>query len=561
MQFNLGTLFKNASLLILCAMPFKRAVAEVETPNAGTLQQQINPQLPAVPSNEGIALPESQEAGVQDNTPFMVNKLSIEGNQSIASETLYELVKDYQGRTQTISDLQQACKRITDYYRAQGYPFARAILPQQEINEGEVRIQVIEAKYGSIHLQNNSRVSTALVQGIVAPLQNGESISQKKLDRTLLLLSDLPGITSAANIKPGRAVAESDFDISLNDTAMVTGRLGLDNFGNKFINRPRIMGAMSINNPLHHGDVLSFTYLTTGERMQYAQLSYDWLLNGRGTRIGASHATLYYKLGEKLKPLDVNGTSDNTEVWLRQPLLRSRANNLYLNLRYQHNILKDHTDRTNIKTDRTLNNWILGVNGDIRDSLLGGGVNSYQLSYTIGDVDFDNANARAANAVTADTEGHYDKWNYNINRLQNVTDRLQLWGSITGQVAADNLDSSQKMVFGGPYSVRAYDNGTISGDNGTLITLEARYLIGQWYGSWQGLAFYDAGSVEVNQNRWPANTGKNKAHLAGAGLGINWFGPRQIQARAFLATTTSDNSSLTKDGDNNIGWVELAKYF
>ena len=558
---------KNARLTLkqmvaqLCLIGLASQTTAAETPNAGTLQQQINPPLPASPSPEGVELPTLPDSAVRDETPFMVNRLSIEGNQSIATETLFELIRDYQGSTHTINDLQGACRRITEYYRAQGFPFARAVLPQQEITDGEVKILVIEARYGSINLNNNSAVSDAVAQRFVSPLQKGEAIAQQTLDRSLLLLSDLPGVTTAANIKPGKAVGESDFDISLQDASRLTGRAGLDNFGNKFINRPRAMGSLVMNNPLHHGDVLNLTYLTTGERMQYAQLSYDWLLNGAGTRIGAAYAHLYYKLGENLQRLDIHGTSDNTELWIRHPWLRSRTSNLYLNLRYQHNVLKDRTDAASIKNDRTLNNAILGVNGDVRDSLLGGGVNSYQVAYTLGDVGFDNTNARTADGVSANTRGRFAKLNYNINRLQNVTDRIQLWGSVTGQVAEDNLDASQKMVFGGPYSVRAYDNGTVSGDNGTLITLEARYLIGQWHGSWQGIAFYDAGSLQVNEKRWPANTGKNQAHLAGAGVGINWVGPGLIQARAFVATSTSQNNALTKDGDSNIGWVEFAKYF
>ena len=287
---------KQPSVLLVALLSLGSVdIHAAEVPNAGPLQQQINPQLPAQPSNDDVDLPVTEDAGVQDNTPFTVSSITIEGNSSIDSNTLHELVKDYEGGSHTISDMQLACKRITEYYRAQGYPFARAILPQQEIDTGAVRIQVVEARYGSVNINNQSQVDSALLQSTVSPMQSGQPITQSSLDRSLLLLSDLPGVQTGASIKPGAAVGESDVDINVNQLARINGRVGLDDFGNKFIRRQRLGASLNLNNPLHHGDVLGVNLLTTGDRMHYGQVSYDWLLNGQGTRVGASYASLYYR--------------------------------------------------------------------------------------------------------------------------------------------------------------------------------------------------------------------------------------------------------------------------
>lgn len=560
-NLHLKTGYRVLPWLVALACAHIGEVFAVDTPDAGTLQQQIRPQLPATPSEPSIDLPEAPDTGVQDNTPFLVNKISIDGNLSIATDVLYGLVKSYEGSTHTISDMQQACKLITEYYRALGYPFARAVLPQQEITQGDVRIQVIEAKFGSIHLDNNSTVTNSLVESTVKQLQSGQPITQKALDRTLLLLSDIPGVTTSANIKPGQAIGESDFDIALQSTARVNAKVTLDDFGNKYINRPRLSGLVNINNPLHHGDVLSLNVLSTGERMQYGQISYEWLLNGLGSRMGAAYSYLSYRLGGELKKQDVHGNAETSEAWVKHPLIRSRSYNLSLQAKYQHNVLHDRNESTTINNDRHLDNGILSLNGDWRDAWLGGGVNSYYVNYVSGQKHFDNTVLEAADEVTTDTEGHFEKWGYNLNRTQTLTDRTQLWLSVTGQIARDNLDSSQKMVFGGPYSVRAYDNGTVSADTGTLFTAELRHFLGQAYGSWQGLLFVDSGQVEINHTSWATNTGKNNAHLAGAGLGLNWFGPQRLQVRAFAAASIGSANSLVSGGDNTIGWVEVSQAF
>ena len=549
------------AIAVLCMLSSSLVMAEAEVPNAGTLQQQINPQLPAQPSKQDIDLPATDEPGVQDDTPFTVSSITIEGNVSIDSTTLHELVKDYEGSSHTITDLQQACRRITSYYRAQGYPLARAILPQQEIDNGAVRIQVIEARYGSINLNNQSSVDTALLREFVKPLHNGDVITQGALDKSLLLLSDVPGVKTASGIKPGQLPGQTDLDINLEQGARLNGRVAVDDFGNKFIRRQRYGAGLNLNNLLHHGDVLGINVLSTGDRMHYGQISYDWLLNGQGSRLGASYASMHYRLGEDLKALDVNGSSEVAEVWLKHPMLRSRSYNLYATVKYQYNELKDRTGSTNLAKDRHLDNWLLTLNGDWRDGWLGGGVNSYLLTYTSGQVNYDDRVTALSDAATADTQGHYAKWNYNLNRLQAITGSMQLWLSVSGQVAQDNLDSSQKMVSGGPYSVRAFDSGAVSGDNGQLYTVELRKGLGYWYGNWQVSAFFDAAQIEVNHQRWAAATGLNKAHLSGVGVGINWQGPHLIQGRLYAATSTGSNNTLTQDADHSVGWFEVAKYF
>ncbi|MEO8628796.1 MAG: POTRA domain-containing protein [Betaproteobacteria bacterium] len=93
--------------------------------------------------------------------------------------------------------------RITDYYHSHGHPLARAIIPAQTIRSGIVRIDIIEARYGKIGLNNRSRVNDPLLEATLLPLQSGQGIRQAELDHALLLLSDTPSVVVAATFKPG----------------------------------------------------------------------------------------------------------------------------------------------------------------------------------------------------------------------------------------------------------------------------------------------------------------------------------------------------------------------
>ncbi len=116
------------------------------------------------------------------------------------------------------------------------------------------------------------------------------------------------------------------------------------------------------------------------------------------------------------------------------------------------------------------------------------------------------------------------------------------------------------MTAGGPYTVRAYDTGAVSGDTGYLATIEFRHNLGAaWQGHWEAVAFVDSSRVKVNRIARVAGT--NSATLSGAGVGLNWAGPDQWTARVFIAGRIGSIPALVASTASVRGWVEIRKGF
>jgi hemolysin activation/secretion protein len=283
-------------------------------------------------------------------------------------------------------------------------------------------------------------------------------------------------------------------------------------------------------------------------------------LNGRGTRLGASVSALHYSLGGSLASLNVHGTAQVGSLWAKHPFVRSRDVNLYGQLQYDRLRLRDHIDVSAIETDRHLDTWTASFTGDARDALLSGAVSTAYVSWTSGRVGFDDDAAQAADAATARTQGGYSKWNASLSRLQSLGQKNSLYLAYSRQWADGNLDSSQKMIAGGPFSVRAYDIGAIAGDTGYVGTAELRRDLGSaWNGQWQAVAFVDSAKVTINRTAWVAGT--NSATLSGAGIGLNWAGPSLWRARAYIATRIGALPALLAGSSSTRGWIEISKGF
>ncbi|EGW23485.1 ShlB/FhaC/HecB family hemolysin secretion/activation protein [Methylobacter tundripaludum] len=481
-----------AAMLLLAPLAVQAAPV---APNSGTMLQQIQPVTPPAPSPSGTGLTiEGQGAAkLPASAPFQVKSIQIAGNAKIDTKNLHALIADTEGRSIALPQLGELADRITAYYHDHGYPLARAFIPAQTIQSGVVRIEVMEAQYDKIQLDNRSGVDDGLLNDTLTTLHSGQTIGQSGIDHALLLMSDIPGLAVNSTLKPGGTVGTSDLQVGVDATQAVTGNLVVDDYGNRYTGRPRAGGTVNWLNPLRHGDVLSLSGLTAGSDLNYGRLAYETLVNGRGTRLGAAYSALDYSLSGSLSALQAQGTAQVGSAWARHPLVGSRDFNLYAQVEYDRMDLRDRIDVSGIKTYRHLDNGTVSLSGDARDTLLSGGINTWMLGWTGGHVGFDNPDAQASDAATAKTQGTFSKWNANLSRLQSLTQKDALYLAFAGQWAQDNLDSSKKMIVGGPYTVRGYDMGAVSGDTGYIGTAELRHDLGSGrFGQFQAVGFIDS---------------------------------------------------------------------
>jgi hemolysin activation/secretion protein len=545
------------SILVLSAMS-----AQAATPDAGTILQQAQPLKPQEPSpnSTGLTVERAEVGNLPTSAAFDVTSIQLSGNTLFATSELHTLIADGEGKSLTLAQLNQLVERITNFYHQRGFFLSRAYIPKQTIEKGVVRFEVLEARYGKISLDNQSKVNDRLLAATLAPLKNGQSIGQAEMDKSLLQLSDIPGVAFNVTLKPGETVGTSDLNVEAKPSAPYRLDVALDNFGGRVTGRARLGATLNYFEPLAHGDILSVSLLSSGTNLKYGRMSYETLLNGLGTRAGGAYSSVQYVLGDTLANLNGHGTANAYDFWVKHPLVRSPNFNLNARYQYGRKELDDRIDVTSIKTQRRLGNSELSIAGDARDSFLLGGVSTWNLAFTTGNVAFGNAAAQQADSLAAKAEGAFTKWTLNITRLQGLRQSDSIYFNVSSQWAQSNLDSAEKMVVGGVYSVRAYDTGVLSGDSGYSGTVELRHdFRNTLQGQWQAVAFVDSAHVVVNHTPW--TTGTNAATLYGAGIGLNWAGPDQMSVKGYIATRLGAKPELVTDTSSVRGWLVVTRAF
>ena len=533
-----------------------------QPPTAGGQMQQIPPSPTPPRAAPEIRIQEqaAPAAAESDQVKITVRALRVTGARVYSETELVELTGFRPGSELSLSDLRAMAARITTHYRSHGYFVATAFLPQQEVKDNVVTIAVTEGEYRNITVTNSSNLSDRVIRGGLAGLNSGDAIVTAPLESRLLALSDLPGVNVRSTLVPGATVGSSDLLVDVTPGKRISGSVEADNGGNHYTGEVRVGATVNLNNPLGLGDVASLRLLTSGEGLNYARASYQ-LPVGKA-QVGVAYSKLDYALGKEFESLRAHGTAEIASVFGRYPLLRSRNDNLYVQLAYDAKRFEDRVDSVPSVTNKKARVLMASLYGDHGDKF-GGGQTWYGVTLSSGTIDIQTPEARAADATTARSNGHFNKLSFNAARSQPLGGPFSLYAGITGQIASKNLDVSEKMQLGGMYGVRAYPEGEAYADEGYLLTLEGRMQLPDFSerlpGRLQLFAFVDAGSVRTNKEPW--TEGPNRRTLSGAGVGIQWSDPGNFLVRTSYARKLGNEKATSSPDKSGRFWIQGVKYF
>lgn len=486
-------------------------------PDAGRVLQELAVPPEPIPSSVDVKIQSPDLTGEppEDGLQIKLRAVRFNGVTRFDESALREVVHEALGKSHSLSGLRDLARQITQLYRERGYPFARAYLPPQRMADGELLIEVIEGRYGSVAAIGEADLASQ-AQPFLAALQPGGVIQNEQLERAALVLGSLPGIVLAPVIKPGERVGTGDLEARIGRGPVFEGALRADNHGNRYSGRHRGLATARWNSPFTFGDQLSSSALLTDEGMWFGQLAYSLPIGVSGLRVQAGYAHTRYELGKEFASLGATGTAKIATAGFTYPLIRTRAHNLLMSVQYQHKDLHDEYRTVEVNNNKSSHSMPVTLQFDMRDQFAGGGMSYGAFTWTPGELSLDSRDLRFQDRLTANTQGGFQKLTLDVARLQRLPDNFSLYGRFAGQLADKNLDSSESYSLGGANGVRAYPQGEGTGDKGWLTQLELRYAAGDF----APYLFYDFGKVTRKVTPWLA--GENHRSLAGFGAGMRW---------------------------------------
>ena len=502
-----------------------------------------------------------------------IKKFIIEGNYSIAEAELQDIIKEFLNKDLTLAELDATTEFITNYYIDQGL-WARAVLPEQDINNNELKIKVIEAKLGKIIFQKSADSKFGISEKRAQKYLNKNQFKDKifninNLNKNVQRLDNLAGVKATASLQSGEIEGETDVIVEVSESELISGNVKADNHGSRSSGIARSTSLVNFNGLFNLGETLTFQNVhTTGSDFYSAGLTIPIGYSGLTTTIKGSE--MDYHLGVPLKSSNADGNSDSLSMTLDFPSFNLKnltgsislglSNNTYLN----RTVSGISSEKKNFKGN-------IDFNFNLSDSLFGGGSNSLSFSVVSGELDLgDTPSNLASDQTTANTNGNYDKFTFNFSRVQSITNRNSILFSTNGQYGGKNLDSGEQLSLGGVSGVRSFPNSEASGSHGIISKLEHRYNFNQRI---RAKIFYDFGKIQQYKNTYSgwnsSNTSlKNSYDLSGAGVGLDIFlggmgDLSMVYSQKFSGNPANDAFGKDNDGTDHSErlWLSLSKNF
>lgn len=557
---------KSRSLVVfpVVALAGGFAAAQGTSPDAGSLRQQIEqPRRDRLPqaTPQPVPAPKAPSVAPGPGVTVTVRAFRFVGNTLLGSEMLSQALSAYLNRPLDFADLTRVTEVVSEIYRASGW-VVRTLLPEQEIDDGVVTLQVVEARFGGVQVEGAAsapRVPLREVQAHILHQQpQGQPLSAQALDRALLIADDLPGVAVAGSLASGPGEGETSLVLQVTNEPLLQGEVGMDNLGSRATGSVRKTASLNANSPTGHGELVSLNLLHT-QGSAYARIALTAPVGYSGLRVGVNASAMNYTViaGPSASTgTPITGKSGSLGLEWSAPLVRERMANLYFagGLDSKTFLNRD----TQVRADYATDSLRLGLSGNRFDSLGGGGASNafvQMLWGRLGDI--------AAHPQGSRLEGDYRKLTYAFSRQQSISAAHSVSVSWSGQHATQLLDSSEKFYVGGASSVRAYPASEVSGERGQLWSAEWRWRLSS---ELVAAAFFDQGrAVALSAT---AGEAASAYRLTGRGLSLAWQGPKGLNARLTWAHRNGENPKPTASGTDGDGtlrrdriWVTAALPF
>lgn len=511
-------------------------------------RERDQPTLPAPP----LLLAQSGDiaTGVpSDGAPrFEIRSYRIEGNTLLQPADIARRLAPFTGGQKDFGDVQRALEALQELYQDAGYAGIQVILPEQELERGDVTFNVVEPKIGKVLVEGNRYFTADSVRRSVPSLVPGTTPRTRVISASVKVANENPAKQSAVLLRPGERDGEVDAVIRVADVQPVRYSVSLDNTGNKETGTYRAGFAYQHANLFDLDHVLTLQYVTSPKNTNDVEvygLGYRVPLYARGDSLDfiAGYSTVDSGTVQNL--FDVSGQGAIYAVRYNQNLrkLGDMEQRVVYGLDYRayQNLVTPVGGIFNFVPDITVHPASVTYSGQLRKQSSDLGFYfSYAQNIPGGNdgVDQDFKNSRR------DARAAYRIWRFGGVYTRSFLKDWQFRVKADAQYSPDALIAAEQFGLGGAESIRGFNERYTSNDRGyrsnwEVYTPELGTMLGYDTAKLRILAFYDTGhvsrnSVQPGELRWVS--------LDSAGLGVRMSYGTSLTLKADFAQVIHDGS-------------------
>ncbi len=245
----------------------------------GTVAIWIDEGLTPEPARDRKQLAATVEETPADGPFFEVRRYEVEGNTLLRPEIIAEIFAGAVGSEVSLSQIQSALGELQLAYRERGFATVSVSLPQQQLTDATVTVQVTEGVLADIQVLGNRHFSTDNVLRALPSLRTNAQLNSLIFQRELDLANQNRDRQIYPTIGPGPEPGTSALTLRVKDRLPLHGRLEINNHATPGTPEWRINASAQYNNLWQREHQVGLSYGFTPEAYKDKGVVSDYLLN------------------------------------------------------------------------------------------------------------------------------------------------------------------------------------------------------------------------------------------------------------------------------------------
>jgi hemolysin activation/secretion protein len=432
---------------------------------------------------------------------FEIRRFLFEGATLVPTQQLEEQTRSFTGSGRTFADVQRALEVVERAYSEAGWSAVQVILPEQELQRGEVRFQIVEARIGRVLIEGNKFFDDANIRASTPSLAPGKAPNINEISRNLRVANENPAKQTQVLLRGGQDEGTVDAVLRVVDENPQKFSVTLDNSGSPSTGRLRLGLGYQHANLTGHDDALSGVYVTAPYSDHLDESNrpdrYSIVPSRKVQIFGLGYRVPIYEWGDSV---DFTFGYSNVNSGTVANIFSITGSGTVLGARYNWNLPKYENyeqrlvfsldwrsyDNKGIRAigtgspaqlipDVTVHPWGITYVGTYRQQDMESGF-SLGFYKNIGggndgsSEDFCKANLRVNGDFCANSS--YELWKWSFYVSQSLPGDFQGRFAMNGQRTKDMLVPGEQYGIGGADSVRGFLEREISDDSGYRGTVE-----------------------------------------------------------------------------------------
>ena len=436
------------------------------------------------------------------STKFVLRSIRFSKSEQLTRDELTGIVQPWLGKEVGFADLTAIVEQVNKLYRSKKIFTAAAILPKQEIKDGVVIVRLVEGKLGKVNVEGNSYIQSEYVQKWLEKQQNNTNIDIEYLEEDIQRFNRVNDQRLMAELRAGESFGLTDIVINVQEPDQNSFQLFADNYGYQSSGDQEVGFYYQRQRLWLDGD-RSLFYTTKTKGSSSYSLSYNAPVKDTGARVGisASYSDTEVVEGD-FEDIDVKG--DSQALNFDASWLALSYSNFWINLvgTLGHTWSKTDVEEVSLSEYR-----LAQAQSGVQLTWFGP---RWQVTarQTVGFAENQDQ------LLDKDRQFVLYRGNFTAISRPLPTNFYGLFQSDWQFTNKEGLPGSVSYSLGGPASIRGYDPGFVSGDEGYYLESELHYdgfTLAE--GVLDSYVFYDWGQVKSLN---PTET------LAALGVGVAW---------------------------------------